>query len=135
MSGSKNIRQVHREKVKKMKTNVIIPQSHQISIQSKGTLAIIGKSPYALTLMATNLMLVGFPNLSKFAKNVIETHLDGLGDCLIFEYNLRGELRNPQKLMRSVRNKLMREINRAHSEALKYDHEMYNVPDRVEHLV
>ena len=101
--------------------NNAIGKSYQIKIQSRGTLSVIGKTRYRIVLMASGLNLFGGENIEKFAKNPIFHHVAGFGTIIIFEYNLDGELRNPQKLLKSVRNKLMRAISVAHSE---FEYEM-----------
>ncbi len=103
-----------------MKNDVINPQ-HQIQIQGSGTLAIIGRRSNCVVFMASGIDTFGTEDLDNFAENCIRTgDIEGHGDILIFEYRLRSELRNPQKLLKSVRNKLVRAINTAHS-AFEYE--------------
>ena len=60
-----------------------------------------------------------------FCKKCITAWMpDGSGIAiLIFEYSLRGELRNPQKLLKSVRNKLMQAVRRQQCEFEEEMHE------------
>ncbi len=114
-----------------MKSNVINPSHpHQIPIEGSGTLAIIGENNQRVVIMASGLSLWGGEGIKEFAKNSIFTYsVDGSG-VIIFEYNLRGRLRNPQRLLKSLRNKLMGAINAQESELAfqdemnQLDHEM-----------
>lgn len=113
-----------------MKNNVINP-SYQIEMQAGGILAIIGKTNHRVVFLASGLFLYGGENLEGFAKNPIFTRLlSDTGSAIIFEYNLQGELRNPRKLLKSVRNKLMRTINAAHS---AFEDEMNQLEHEVSH--
>ena len=99
-----------------MKINVIAPLSHQIEMRIGGTLAIIGKNQHSVVLMASNVMFPG-ADISKFARNEIHTTLIGESSTtLIFERNQQGELRNPQKFLKSIRNKLTKAILAAEQE-------------------
>ena len=122
-----------------MKNNNVIniPDSHQIEIQGNGTLAIIGKTQWAVTLMASNMMLIGDVDVNLVVgTNCIVTRLTGqTGDTIIFDCDLSGEIRNPQKFLKSIRNRLMREIHRAESEWHKDYNETYTMPDREEHFM
>lgn len=98
-----------------MKNNVIIPQSHQVEIQSEGTLSLVGKADGKAIFMATGIMWHGDEKLEGFVKNSITfNNLDAeglaIGDAVIFEYPIEGEIRNPRKLLKSVRNRLMKAI-------------------------
>ena len=111
-----------------MKNNVIAP-SHQVPIQNTGTLAIIGMRGSRVVFMASGINTYGAEDLDNFAENSICTgDIEGRGDILIFEHRLRSKLRNPQKLLKSVRNKLVRAINAACSafedEMNQLDHEV-----------
>jgi hypothetical protein len=134
MSGSKNIRQVHREKVKEMKTNVI---NSQFAIEyHNGILEIIGVVDreavvFRLSGHSVSDLLRDQPS---FCKNSIFTNdVHSRENIFIFEYSLREELRNPKKLLRSVRNKLIQAGFRNRNEEDKEYNEMYSVPDREEH--
>ena len=140
MSGSKNIRQVHREKVKKMKTNVINSQ-YAIEVFNTDSLEIIGKSKssvvFRLTGTTAGELLRQHP---PFCKNAIFTN--EIGDwtgyrrnILIFEYRLNGELRNPLKLLKSVRNKLVQAGFRNRQEEEGEFNEMYSMTGRQEHAM
>ncbi len=100
-----------------MKSNVIVSASRQVQIQSEGTLAIIGQSCSRVVFMVYGITTIGLTveDLECFASNcvIVQHRLGGMGEIILFEYSLRGELRNPQKLLKSVRNKLMRVIRDA----------------------
>jgi len=96
-----------------MNTNVINPS---VEIYG-GKLSIIGQNQFTVVIMATGLRMVGDVRLDKLAETWIKTRLLGdQSDTVIFEYNLRSELRNPHKLLKSIRSKLMHLMNVAHSE-------------------
>ncbi|MEK7586419.1 MAG: hypothetical protein AAB453_00945 [Patescibacteria group bacterium] len=123
--------------------NNAIGKSYRIEIQDRGTLAIIGNSYYGrqvvfmasgLSLYGSRLSLASNDGFGKFAKNPIFTHsVDGSDDIIIFEHNLGGELRNPQKLLRSVRNKLIRAINVARSAFEDQMKQLYHKMSMAEH--
>lgn len=73
-----------------------------------------------------------------FCKNAIFTHEigDGVGyqrNVLIFEYDLKEELHNPRKLLKSVRNKLVQSGFRNMKEDEREFNEMYAMTNRQEH--
>jgi len=69
-----------------------------------------------------------------FCKNAIFTRdVESYESVLIFEYSLREELRNPRKLLKSVRNKLAQAGFRNQREEDAEYHKMYTMPDREEH--
>ncbi len=134
MSGSKNIRQAHRKKVKEMKTNVI---DSQFTIEyHNDILEIIGivdcrAVVFRLSGHSVSDLLRDQPS---FCKNCIFTNdVHSRKSIFIFEYSLREELRNPKKLLRSVRNKLIQAGFRNRNNEDKEYNEMYSVPDREEH--
>jgi hypothetical protein len=121
-----------------MKNNVINSQ-FAIEVMSTDSLEIIGKSRSAVVFKLTGTtageLLRSHP---AFCKNTIFTHEigDGVGyqrNVLIFEYNLREELRNPRKLLKSVRNKLVQAGFRNMREDDREFNEMYSMTDRQEH--
>ena len=74
-----------------------------------------------------------------FCKNAISSHEAG-GDgvrytrnIFIFEYSLREDLRNPRRLLKSVRNKLVQAGFRNQREDDKEYNEKYTMTDRQEH--
>ena len=97
-----------------MKNNVIT-HSRMVQFGSNGTLEIIGKTKEfhnsgSVVFMAKGDMAQNmFYSPPDFCKKCITSWMpDGSGIAiLIFEYSLRSELRNPQKLLKSVRNKLI----------------------------
>ncbi|MSR71405.1 MAG: hypothetical protein EXS50_01890 [Candidatus Taylorbacteria bacterium] len=98
-----------------MKNYVIIPQPLQIEIQSQGTLSIVGKTHDRVIFMAVGLKFRSNEKWMEFANSpIIFKNLDtrGLidGDAIIFEYSIEGNIRNTQKLLKSVRNKIMKAI-------------------------
>lgn len=83
----------------------------KIEIAYGGVIAIIGKTPTGIIVQVTGLQTFGSIAhlINRFAKNCIEGRcLESGKDLLFFEYNTRGELRNPMKLLKSLRSKLMR---------------------------
>lgn len=99
-------------------------------------MAIIGRTWNGYTGTVT-IQVTGFDTdriahlINKFAKNCIETGCAETGkDLIIFEYNLRGDLRNPQKLLKSLRSKLIRASNTARAEFMQemsdLDHQIDN---------
>lgn len=79
-----------------------------------GVIAIIGKTQNGITVKVTGFDTCGSIAhlVNSFGKNCIETCCVESGkDLIFFEYNLRGELRNPQKLLKSLRSKLVRAGN------------------------
>ncbi len=117
-----------------MKTNVIDSQ-FAIEVMSTDTLEIIGKNRsgvvFKLTGTTAGELLRSHP---EFCRNVIHTEDIISGhNVLIFEYNLREELRNPRRLLKSVRNKLVQAGFRNRQEDdTEYD-EMYSMTDHQEH--
>ena len=116
-----------------MKTNVI--NSQFVIACFNGSLEIIGTSRGAVVFYlcgqaVSNLMR----DQPSFCKNAIFTRdATSREDVLIFEYNFWGELRNPRKLLKSLRNKLVQAGFRNQTEENKKFNEMYTVPDREEH--
>jgi hypothetical protein len=134
MSGSENIRHSSfKEKVRKMKTNVI---NSQFAIDyHDGIFEIIGKSQGAVVFrLCGNSVSDLKRDQPPFCKNVIFTNdVDSRKGVLIFEYSLKGELRNPRKLLKSVRNKLVQAGFRNQHEEDEDFHKLYTMPDREEH--
>ncbi len=96
-----------------MNTNVIIPGSISIPIGRNGVLTALGGGRCSsLVLMARAeelFVLAMYSHHIKFADKVITSFIDSKEDegLIIVECSVRKEIRNPRKLMRSVRNKLM----------------------------
>lgn len=121
-----------------MKTNVI---NSQFAIECfDGSLEIIGRSNHNVVFIlrgsAAGDLIRSAPS---FCKNAISSHEAG-GDGIrytknifIFEYSLQGELRNPRKLLKSLRNKLVQAGFRNQQEDDKEFNEMYSMTDRQEH--
>lgn len=138
MSGSENIRQVHsnKEKVRKMKNNVI---NGQFAIDChNGSLSIIGIPTYNTSSVVFRLVgdFVGdlMRSQPSFCRNCIFTRdVGSFEEVLIFEYRLRDDLRNPRKLLKSVRNRLVQVGFRNQGEDERESHEMYTMTDRQEH--
>lgn len=116
-----------------MKNNVI---ASQFAIDyHNDVLEIIGTSQGAVVFRlcghSVSELIRDYPS---FCKNAIFTNdVESRKSVLIFEYSLREELRNPRKLLKSVRNKLIQAGFRNQSEEDKEYNERYNVPDREEH--
>ena len=120
-----------------MKTNVI---NSQFTIECfEGNLEIIGKNNHNVVFIlrgtAAGDLIRSCPD---FCKNPISSHEIGEGNgyqrnILIFEYRLQGELRNPRKLLKSVRNKLVQAGFRNSAEDEREFNEMYSMTDRQEH--
>lgn len=123
------------QKDNKMNTNVI----SQFTIDCfQGSLSIIGVSNYRRSSVVFRLTGDTVCELMRdqppFCKNAIFTKtVDSREDVLIFEYSLREELRNPRKLLKSVRNKLVEASFRNRREDDKEFNEMYTMSDREEH--
>jgi hypothetical protein len=119
-----------------MKTNVI---NSQFAIDChNGSLEIIGVSTYRRSSVVFRLMGDSVSDLMRdqppFCKNAIFTRdVESRENVLIFEYSLREELRNPRKLLKSVRNKLVQAGFRNQREEDKEYNEKYNMSDREEH--
>lgn len=97
-----------------MKTNVI-SNSFTVPFDTNGSLEIIGKkgglgSGKVVFLVKGQKVHWFHHELPDFCKNAITTWSpdDSGTPTLIFEYMLREGLKNPQKLLKSIRNKLMR---------------------------
>ncbi len=98
-----------------------------MNIGSNGVIAIIGKTQNTITVQVIGLETYGSIAhlINRFGKNCIETRCVISGkDIIFFEYNLRGPLQNPQKLLKALRSKLMRASNIVQSE---FDQEMCNL--------
>lgn len=99
-----------------MKNNVIIPESYQIPIQSEGTLSIIGKTWGKVVFMAVGVLLPNNADLDGFADNLIifnniNAKCEETETSVVFEYTIDGPgIRNPRKLLKSMRRKLMKAI-------------------------
>jgi len=123
-----------------MKNNVIT-HSRMVQFGSNGSLEIIGKTKEfhdsgSVVFMAKGDMAQNmFYSPPDFCKKCITAWMpDGSGIAiLIFEYSLRGELRNPQKLLKSVRNKLMQAINIEHQKRETEYFEAYVQPGLNDH--
>lgn len=119
-----------------MKTNVI---NSQFAIEYfNGHLSIIGASIYGRSSVVFRLVGDSVIDLMRdqppFCKNVIFTRdIESCENVLIFEYSLREELRNPRKLLKSVRNKLVHAGFRNQRENDKEYEEKYTMTDRQEH--
>ena len=116
-----------------MKTNVI---TSQFAIDyHDGSLEIIGRGQNAVVFrLCANSVNELLRDQPSFCKKAIFTYdaTSGKG-MLIFEYSLKEELRNPRKLLKSVRNRLVQAGFRNQSEEDREYNEMYTVPDRFEH--
>ena len=96
-----------------MKNNVII-SAHQIEFGNVGILAIMGTFPGRVLFMVRDGRSSHLDKIEtqKYMLNPIFAYtVDTNEPMYFFEYKLNGELRNPQKLLKSVRNKLMGAIN------------------------
>jgi hypothetical protein len=101
-----------------MKTNVIT-NALTVQLDTDGSLEIIGVFPGKVVLKAQADCLRAVPlSRIKFAKNMIVANSPTVEDrpVLIFEYSLWSELRNPRKLLKSVRNKLMGAVRTTQTE-------------------
>ncbi len=115
-----------------MKTNVI---NNGFSVQCfEGSLTIIGQRPGALVFLLDGHSVGDLVwHQPPFCKNAIVTFAVGSQRrMLFFEYSLKEELRNPQKLLKSVRNKLVQAgfHNRRENERQS---RVYEMTDRQEH--
>lgn len=98
-----------------MNTNVIVPQSATIpfGFRKNGSLSIIGKSRLDTVVVMAQAeelyFLVTRPYLITFADQVLSTFVYGGHDqgLIIFKYSIGQEIRNPRKLLKSIRNKLV----------------------------
>jgi len=123
-----------------MKNNVIT-HSRMVQFGSNGSLEIIGKTKEFQNSCSVVFMAKGdmaqnmFYSPPDFCKKCITSWMpDGSGIAiLIFEYSLRSELRNPQKLLKSVRNKLMQAINAEHQQRETEYFESYVQPGLNDH--
>ncbi len=105
-----------------MKTNVISALAVQFG--SDGTLEILGTKKEGYSRGSVLFKVTGdkaqwlYHVQPDFCKKSITSWLpDGSGKAvLIFEYNLRSELNNPRKLLKSVRNKLMQAVLARHKQ-------------------
>lgn len=119
-----------------MKTNVI---NSQFAIECfNGSLSIIGVSTYRRSSVIFRLTGDSVNDLMRdqppFCKNAIFTRdVESLENVLIFEYSLREVLRNPRKLLKSVRNKLVQAGFRNQREEDREYNEKYTMTDRQEH--
>jgi len=119
-----------------MKNNVI---NNRFVVECfNGSLEIIGSSIYRRGSVVFRLRGSAVEGLMgsqpAFCRNTIFTRdIESFENVLIFEYNLRKELNNPRKLLKSVRNKLVQAGFRNQREDDKKYHKMYTVPDREEH--
>jgi len=120
-----------------MKTNVI--DSRLVIECFEGNLEIIGKNNHNVVFIlrgtAAGDLLRSRPD---FCKNPISCHEIDKGNSygrniLIFEYRLQRELRNPRKLLKSIRNKLVQAGFRNSAEEKREFDEMYSMSDRQEH--
>ena len=121
-----------------MKNNVIT-HSHMVPFGRTGSLEIIGyqnsndgfnKGTVAFIAKSDELDYLR-PSQPDFCKTTIITWaLDG-SDTVVFVFtiNIRGQLRNPQKLLKSVRNKLMGAIHTAEQSIEHETEEEVNLND------
>lgn len=118
-----------------MKTNVINNNPFVIDCFD-GNLEIIGKSQtsvvFRLSGSSVSDLMRDHP---AFCKNCIfaEELCPREKRILFFEYSLKQELRNPRKLLKSVRNKLVQAGFRNQQKDDKEFNEMYSMTGRQEH--
>lgn len=111
----------------------------KLQIGKKGLIAIIGKRNEVVTIQVTgyhfNGNIVGLVN--KFGKNCIQTSSIGeWDDVIFFEYNLRGGLRNPDRLLKKLRGKLIKAGHIVYTEFMRetsdldqqIDHAFHHAP-------
>lgn len=104
-----------------MKLN-FIKSELTVPLMEDGTLEIVGKTQHQVLFRATGTMFLYDADLSRLTKESIQSDCVETGKTVVyFQYNLQGELRNPRKLLKSVRSRLMHAINDAHS---KFEDEM-----------
>ena len=101
-----------------MKNNVII-SAHQIEFGNIGILAIVGTFPGRVLFMVRDGRSSYLDKIEpqKYMQNPVFAYtVDTNEPMYFFEYKLNGGLRNPQKLLKSVRNKIMGAIQRVITE-------------------
>ncbi len=116
-----------------MKTNVI---NSQFMIECfEGSLEIIGNSRGAVVFRLTGStageLLRSHPSFCK--QTIFTCDIVSGVNILIFEYRIKDGLRNPRKLLKSVRNKLVQAGFRNQQEDDKEFNEMYTMTARQEH--
>jgi hypothetical protein len=101
----------------------------KIDIQN-GVLAIIGKTNTRIVCQVTGVNTYDSitRSVNNFGKNCILTRSIETGcHIIIFEYNLRGELRNSTKLLKSLRNKLVKSFDNVERQQLANESWMENM--------
>lgn len=86
-----------------------------------GVLAIIGKTNNRVVCQVTGVNTYDgiIRAVNDFGKScILTTSIETGNDIIIFEYNLRGELRNPGKLLKSLRGKLVKTFDAVERQAL-----------------
>ena len=86
-----------------------------------GVLAIIGKTNSRVTCQVTGVNTYDgiTAAVNDFAKScILTTSIETGYHVIIFEYNLRGELRNPARLLKSLRSKLVKAFDAVERQAL-----------------
>ncbi len=112
-----------------MNTNVIVPASVSIPCGKNGSLSIIGEircDTVVVMARAEELYFLPMrPHMITFADKVVSTWINGDSDqgLVIFEYSIGQEIRNPRKLLKSIRNKLMGAAQNAKHEEFKEQQE------------
>lgn len=118
-----------------MKTNVInTKSSHSIDCHD-GSLEIIGSHRDGVVFLLRGSAAEALRQSEPpFCLNPINTYEIGSRlHMLIFKYKIKSELRNPRKLLKSVRNKLVQAGIRNQMEEDEAFNKMYSIPDREEH--
>ena len=105
-----------------MKNNVIsFDILHQIEMQTGGVLAIICDNSSSVNgsvvFMVSGLPFVGTNGIDSFAKAVTPMKTTDGRQVVIFQYGMQERLRDPQGLLKSVRNRIMRAIQEIRSES------------------
>jgi hypothetical protein len=104
-----------------MKHNIVnVNVLHETQLGTDGWLSILGKTKDRATFVAAGLEVSGNieKHMSSFAKGIIVTRMfRDTFDIIIFEYDLKGEVRDVLKLLEAVRRKLMRAISHMHQES------------------
>ncbi len=108
----------------------------KLQIGSDGVIAIIGNTFNGYTGTLT-IQVTGFENdctqhsILKFAKSCIRTYcIETKKDLIFFEYSLNRALKNPQKLLKSLRSKLIQASN---FERSKFEQEMCDLDQQIDH--
>ncbi len=108
-----------------MKNNVINSQ-YSIPFGQNGEITVLGKFPGHVLIMVKDDPSSRLGNLPRqdFMRNQAFAYSMDKGEpTFVFEYKLESELRNPRKLLRSVRNKIMGAIRLIDDELNTQDYE------------